>query len=610
MRSRIALFGIAVSVSFLMCACSSSTPPTIAITMAPPSSMEVNLTATIAATVTNDPSNSGVDWSCAPVNSCGTFTPAHTASGATTVYRAPGTSGSVTITAASTKKPTVTASANVTINPVGSTSNLTGTYTFIASGWDVSGNPASVVGSIVLDGTGKVTGGEQDYFDATAPDIFPQDTITGGTITIGSDGRGTLTPIAADLQANGITETFSIVLVNNKHLLITEFDGNVTSAGSMDLQTTPTSPTGGNAFALLDGWNYLVFGGVITSDGATVTDAEADADGLYPPFQDIDFSFNGDSIDPPDSYGRGQISLDGYEFAYYAVGPEAFRLIEIDGYTTDQFLAGSMYGQGAAAGAYSEASLQGPFVCGQGGLNDFGAYSFGAAGQFTATGDPGNPVFTSGVADVNFGDGSPVYAGDLVAGSSFATSYSIYSNGYGYISLDGTTTDGLANLGIYMVDPTINIADPNSTTGGGGALMTDLDLDSAGVGFVVPQATNPTFSGNYAFNQDGNYVTTIYHSFDLIGQTYSDGSSNLAGLVDFNDLDNTGQNAKVTLAGTFAADAANPGRSTAQLTVSGSPISPQNITIYQASRDLLLHVDTDSGTTEVVTGFGILQKQQ
>jgi hypothetical protein len=406
------------------------------------------------------------------------------------------------------------------------------------------------------------------------------------------------------------TETFSVVLVNDKHLLITEFDGNVTSAGSMDFQTAPSSvPTGGNAFSVFDAYNAFSWGGVVTSNGTdTITDGEGDDDFEGNP--NYDFLMDG-GFTAPDALGRGEIIIydewwgDYLQFAYYVVGPEAFRLIEIDGYNTDIFFAGSMYGQGTAAGAYSEASLQGPFVFGQAGENDFGLFTYGAAGQFT--GD-GSSAFTSGVADVNFGDGFPVNAGDIATGSD----YWVYPNGYGGISIPGTTTDGLAEFGIYMVDPALNIADPNSTTGGGGALMTDLDVDSLGTGLVVPQDTNPSFSGNYAFIQDGYYENAAtWSSFDLLGQMNSDGSSNLSGLVDFNDINNTGQNTSVTISGTFAGDVANPGRSTAQLNVSGSDASPQNITAYQASSDLLLHVDTDSSADGLGTiGFGVLQKQQ
>ena len=90
---------------------------TISITMtqAPPKTIAASGTATISATVSNDTANGGVDWSCAPAGSCGSFSPAHTASGTATTYTAPASAGSVTITAASTTSPTTTAASTVTV---------------------------------------------------------------------------------------------------------------------------------------------------------------------------------------------------------------------------------------------------------------------------------------------------------------------------------------------------------------------------------------------------------------------------------------------------------------------------------------------------------------
>ncbi|HXW62994.1 MAG TPA: hypothetical protein VEJ45_10360, partial [Candidatus Acidoferrales bacterium] len=205
----------------------------IQITTPPPASLEVNLSASIAATVTGDPANAGVDWSCTPAGTCGTFTPAHTASGALTSYMAPRTAGPVVITAASTTVPAENQQAPITINPITSVGNLSGTYTFFANGTDVNGNAISVAGSIVLGGA-KITG-EQDYFDLSSIKVYPADPIVNGTISVGNDGRGALTldPTSAPM------ETFSITVVNNKHILITQFDGNATANGSLDFQTAP-----------------------------------------------------------------------------------------------------------------------------------------------------------------------------------------------------------------------------------------------------------------------------------------------------------------------------------------------------------------------------------
>jgi hypothetical protein len=614
MNRQATLLALAAALAMWMSACGSPKPLTIAITTAPPASMEINATTSIAATVTNDPSSGGVDWSCTPAAACGTFSPAHTASGATTIYQAPSASGTVTLTAASTTKPTVTKSVTVTINPVGTTSNLNGAYTFYANGWNPTRGSYSVAGSVVLDGHGNVTGGEQDYFSLDFNNIvstvIPDDPIqNGGSITLGNDGRGTLTitPTTAP------PETFSVTLVNNDHLLITEFDLNATSTGSMDLQTAPASmPANSNAMTLYDPADGVVLGGIVSVSGISVTGGEGDVDdaGFQAPV-----TFSG-SLTAPDAAGRGTMILNAgpnLQFTYYVVGPEVFRIIETDGDLstgTNYFFAGSMYGQGAASNAFSPASLNGNFVFEQAGetVNAFPAY--GAAGQFTADGSSK----LTGITDVNIGDGAPLAAVPLAGGGTTAT-YTVDATGYGSIALP-TAIDGLANFGVYLVDPSLNIADPNSTTGGGGALLLDLDSSNWGIGTIVPQATGPTFTGNYAYSQDGSWQTNITSGyFDILGQFLSDGVSNLAGTVDYNDVNDTQLNPAVMVAGTFTPDGSNPGRSTATLTLTGQTtpnnVNATNITLYQASSSLLLHVDMDS--TAPATGIiavGALQKQQ
>ena len=276
MNIKTLLVGMAITVPMLIAGCGGGNT-VIEISTAPPASMEVNLSATIAATITGSGSSDGIDWSCTPAGSCGTFTPAHTDSGASTVYMAPRTAGPVMIIATSTKNPRKTKNASVNITAVTNTSNITGTYTFFANGVEQNLTlPYGVAGSIVIDGaTGKITGGEQDYFNSNGPDIFPSDPILTGTISVGDDGRGTLTltPTSAP------PETFSITVVNNKHILITEFEAAATAGGSLDLQTAPSSvPMGRNAFALLDSDFADAFGGVLTSNGTAVTASEADDD--------------------------------------------------------------------------------------------------------------------------------------------------------------------------------------------------------------------------------------------------------------------------------------------------------------------------------------------
>src|SRR5208337_222484 len=90
--------------------------PLICLSEAPLPSLQTGAQATLAATVINDPANAGVDWSCGG-SSCGSFNPAHTASGAPTTYMAPASvpsSNTVTITAASTTNSARTVTTTVT----------------------------------------------------------------------------------------------------------------------------------------------------------------------------------------------------------------------------------------------------------------------------------------------------------------------------------------------------------------------------------------------------------------------------------------------------------------------------------------------------------------
>jgi len=609
MNCKSLLLGVALAVPMVITGCGGGGMElSINITTAPPANLEVNQSATIAATVAGDSSHAGVDWTCTPVGACGTFTSAHTASGTLTTYIAPRTAGAITIIATTTKTPSKNKMASVTINAVATASDLSGTYTFFANGTNQAQSPYSVVGSVLINGgAGTVTSGEQDLFSigpspTFVPTLFLTDTITGGTITVGADGRGTLTLMPTSAPA----ETFSFTVVNNKHILITEFDSNVISAtasGSMDLQTAATSaPTNGNAFAVLDAFNSVVIGGVFTSNGAAITASKGDDDIVGTP--DIGFALTGSTFTPPVG-GRGTITLDDPNllapavFAYYVVGPEVFRLIETDGVG---FAAGSIYGQGTAT--FSTSSLDSKFVFGVSGVEapgtGIGIYS--AAGQFA--GD-GTSAFSSGVADINLGDGTQNQAVSLTTG----TTYTMATSGYGGIALGLTLhTDGLANFGVYMVDPALNIADPNSASGGGGAAMVELDDADLGIGIVVPQATSPTFAGNYALTDDG-FDTAADTWYGLVGEVTSDGTSKVTGFADLNERQ-VALAPGAALAGTYAADGTNAGRSTMQLTINGAATA-NNLTLYQASSGLVMHVDVDSPSNGVGTiGFGVFEQQQ
>jgi hypothetical protein len=163
-------------------------------------------------------------------------------------------------------------------------------------------------------------------------------------------------------------------------------------------------------------------------------------------------------------------------------------------------------------------------------------------------------------------------------------------------------------LGLYLTDPTINFADPNSTaTAGGGLFGIILDLDTKIVGsgeLIVPAAQTALPSGKFAQALRSNNNN---HEVDAVGFASITGTA-LTGTEDVNDLLNTGL--KTALASTtstaLAADTNNAGRSRIAISLASSPAQTFNLVLYQVSPTLFLTVELDAGQF----GSGFLEQQQ
>jgi len=579
--------GLALLVAaFSACSKSSQASMTINLTNAP-SRLTVNQSVSLTATVANDSSNEGVDWSS---TGGGSFNPTHTASGGTTIYTAPATSGTVTITATATANTAVKANATVTIVPVGSNSMLSGTYVFSVQGVDSNGN-YTATGTIVADGNGNITSGEQDYADVSL--LAGPDAVT-GTYSIGPDGIGSITLNVNDtsLPQNGV-ETFSIAVTSASHALIIQFDGTAASSGSLDLQAASAL----NAAAINGAFAFTVqgidtasqvpasFGGVLLMSASSGTIAG----GVYYENEGgstSTSSFTG-TMTAPDSFGRGTMGLtNGLGFSYYAVQGEVLRLVGLT--APSLMIAGSMYGQGSAGtnGTFSSAALTGNYVFFEAGGTTAGGMAM--AGQFSANG-AGN--FTAGFADTN--DAGTVTTASIAAQSA----YSISGNGSGTLTLP-TAVDSVGNISslvIFAVDPSLNLLDPTNSSGGGGALVMDYDSTAVATGFIVPQSSG-VFAGNYAVNLQ--FVSSSGED-DWVGQSVA-ASGALTGTVDIND--NGATSAGVALTGTFTADASHAGRWTGGFTVNSTTYS---ITYYQVSPSMFVILDVDSADI----GIGIMEAE-
>jgi hypothetical protein len=190
--------------------------------------MNTSAQAVIEATVSND-SNPLVTYSCTPAGSCGTFTaPSGTPQQTLTVsdsdqvtYTAPGSAGTVTITATSVDDTSVSESATITIQSPGLVSLLKGQYAISFSGTqtnidqDLQLGYYAVVGSVNLNGLGQVLSGEEDYYSSQTPSSFPQEENqgiipSGSSYMINPDGTGTLNLETVGSLCFGVTQKMAI----------------------------------------------------------------------------------------------------------------------------------------------------------------------------------------------------------------------------------------------------------------------------------------------------------------------------------------------------------------------------------------------------------------
>jgi hypothetical protein len=469
-----------------------------------------------------------------------------------------------------------------------------GQFVFLLRGETQNTTTFGIAGAVALDQNGNVTGGEQNYVsDGAANSPEPGgDAISGGKLTAGTNGRATLTLITnnSTVGING-TETFSIAVVNSKHALIEEFDASATASGSLDFQTL--SPGGlaeinGQFVWFVKGMRgtYMeTFGGLLTGDGAgngnITVDVNDNGTGQHGGTNTANYT-------APDTFGRGTYTTPAQTLlVYYVVNPKVFRLATYDSGWAD---VGSAY---AGVTNASNATLHQKFVFGDSSVSSLGA-TYAAAGQMTFDGN-GN---VSGFADVN--------ENGHATAAAFTGTYTMASNGYGSITITPGNTQDVSSLGLYLADPTINFADPNSSASAGGGLfgvIIDLDTKLVGTGeLIVPGSQVSPPSGNFAQQLQ---ASNTGHEVDAVGVGSVSGTA-ITGPEDLNDVFNTGLKTALSYTATLSADTTNAGRFLVQGSLASTPAQTQNLVLYQISSTQFLAVETDS----VQFGAGFLEQQQ
>ena len=345
-------------------------PISVSFAAAPPSSLVVSKTASVAATVENDSKNAGLTWSLSCGSSaCGSISPTTSASGASVIYTAPSavpSPAAVAITATSVTDTTKSVAATVTITAAPPPVLADGTYVYHLSGQD-NDNNYYVAGAFTLK-SGIITGGEQDSSDGDQS-AFSQLIPSGSGISlVGNTLEAVLATSDTSLGVDGVM-TLHGTSVSNTRVLVSEFDSSAAATGSIDLQTSPAPLAGGYAFeinGLDDAGNPLAIGGVINISGQSLSISNSIFDYNDGGTALLAQSFASGGITVPDSFGRVTVTLtpsnasgvSPFILECYVAG-NTLHLIE-DG-SNDSLngdLGGIALAQGVNAGQFGPSSIQ------------------------------------------------------------------------------------------------------------------------------------------------------------------------------------------------------------------------------------------------------------
>lgn len=466
-----------------------------------------------------------------------------------------------------------------------SNSSLNGQYVFEMSGEDFNGGLIARVGSFNANGSGTISAAVEDVNDAGS---FSTVQFTGGTYSIGTDGRGTLTLTGGSL---GGALGLNIALSSTKGGVVLQTDGNAASSGSFDLQTSSafslTNISGQYSFDLSgqDGSGAPLSvagefaangGGGLTGGIVDVNDGSQAGPSPTAPVPTATFV-----LDPTfgASNGRGTVTINGQAVVFYMVDGTRLRFLEEDG---TAITTGDAFQQTGTIPTQA-ANLNGGFAF----------ISAGAAvlGNFGAIARAGSATFNNGaVSNVSLDDNN---AGSHRALGPDSGTYTIDSAGSGRGTFTFTDSGaGTFSYIFYLYSPTQAVL-----------LETSNGLIGAGSMSAQPASISASsLAGNYVFNWSGLTIPSsgnVGFEEDFIGQDALASTGSLSGTADFTEPGTTSGHGLlftgVPLSGMF--NVAGAGRNKYQATVSpgnGAPSTTINFAGYVGASNTVYVVSTDS----------------
>ena len=583
--------------------------------------------APLIASVSNDPSNAGIDWSCAPAGSCGVFSATHTASGSSTTYTAPSNPANVTITATSTADHTTNDFQAITVIASSPPSSLlSGTFVMLLNSKHSQNGPYMLGGLI----TGQSNGGTDQnggginnaafhLVDASGNSgnsvgIFPT-----STYSIGPDGRGLIQLLVntgglpgrpfgvtgatspCGSTANCGSLTLSVVFVTPQHAILSESDSFGTASGTLDLQNL-------QGFSAISPGVYS-----LSLSGAEKASPYADyfvASAVTIP-SSTSYSYISDSSDAgvilsapfatvPQGFANGGFNGQNLTLSFVNLGlPTQFNLnlwpIDATHFVVTDILDSFFGTPPVILSGYFTQQSSTPTVS--------GTYAFTQMGASIAAAQPqaAGGILTcssSGTLDVVPLNGTVLTNQPITANCGAVT------NGRSLIGLAGAASAGINQFAAYpTLDQGLYLIEldggANGSSGAGVALQQTL----------APPIASTALTGNYATHLHAN---TVLGAQGFVGQIVADGVSTLTGTGDINSFDATAAPGTGTpsLGAAFNGlySPSNDGRFPITLTItpaggqSPPQITNQNLACYlvDANTCMLLGLDATAPGTGVL----------
>jgi len=406
----------------------------------------------------------------------------------------------------------------------------------IASSGLTSSNLFTRIGSFTADGQGNISGGVEDVHLSTGALRL---VFSGGSYTVSSDGRGTLTLI----DSSG-TLTFSITLTSSSTGYIVDMptDGLSTASGSFVKQDSSAflvSGISGNYvfdFSGLDanaapapesvvGQFFSDSGGHFSTGFDDDNDGGVIVNGGNQPITGT-YAIDGLNVGDLAGFGRGVFNLAGIQGIFYIVGHNQVKFMET---TSGGFLAG-------------DALLQSNIPTNTAGINGGFVYVMGGSGV-------GGPLTRGGKFATSGGNLSKIIvdnnnAGQLISLSASSGTYTIdpQGSGRGTITYNVQGQKNTFTYVFYLISPTQGVIQDQSI---------GIVADGTLLGQPTTTISDSSLAGTYAISWSGLSSTDVTSDEeDLVGQTKL-ASGALTGNIDLNEFASGKQYTDIPLTGTL-----------------------------------------------------------